>query len=101
MIGSVGVPYFFVPELLALYTHLVACCQLWYQLALVEAAGCVHLSLLDRPCAAHPQGADLVFITAGMGGGTGTGAGPVVAKMSKDQGGWRLSCAPYPVSSTA
>lgn len=34
------------------------------------------------------QGADLVFITAGMGGGTGTGAAPVVAKISKDLGGW-------------
>lgn len=32
------------------------------------------------------QGADLVFITAGMGGGTGTGAAPVVAKMSKEMG---------------
>ena len=32
------------------------------------------------------RGADLVFITAGMGGGTGTGAAPVVAKAAKDQG---------------
>ena len=32
------------------------------------------------------QGADLVFITAGMGGGTGTGAAPVVAQMAKDMG---------------
>jgi cell division protein FtsZ len=31
-------------------------------------------------------GADLVFITAGMGGGTGTGAAPVVAKIAKEQG---------------
>ncbi len=30
--------------------------------------------------------ADLVFVTAGMGGGTGTGAAPVVAKIAKDQG---------------
>jgi len=37
-------------------------------------------------------GADLVFITAGMGGGTGTGAAPVVAKMSKDMGECYLSC---------
>ena len=29
------------------------------------------------------QGADLVFITAGMGGGTGTGAAPVVARVAK------------------
>jgi len=31
-------------------------------------------------------GADIVFITAGMGGGTGTGAAPVVAEISKDLG---------------
>jgi cell division protein FtsZ len=31
-------------------------------------------------------GADLVFVTAGMGGGTGTGAAPVVAKICKDLG---------------
>lgn len=32
------------------------------------------------------SGADLVFVTAGMGGGTGTGAAPVVAQVSKDAG---------------
>lgn len=32
------------------------------------------------------NGADMVFITAGMGGGTGTGAAPVVAKLAKDMG---------------
>lgn len=32
------------------------------------------------------QGADMVFITAGMGGGTGTGAAPVVAEVAKDLG---------------
>ena len=31
-------------------------------------------------------GAEMVFITAGMGGGTGTGAAPVVAKIAKDMG---------------
>lgn len=31
-------------------------------------------------------GADMVFITAGMGGGTGTGAAPVVAKVAKELG---------------
>ncbi|MBQ2747131.1 MAG: cell division protein FtsZ [Firmicutes bacterium] len=31
-------------------------------------------------------GSDMVFITAGMGGGTGTGASPVIAKAAKDQG---------------
>ncbi|MCR5110353.1 MAG: cell division protein FtsZ [Ruminococcus sp.] len=32
----------------------------------------------------HLKGADMVFITAGMGGGTGTGAAPVVAKIAKE-----------------
>lgn len=32
------------------------------------------------------NGADMVFVTCGMGGGTGTGAAPVVAKISKDMG---------------
>lgn len=32
------------------------------------------------------SGADMVFITAGMGGGTGTGAAPVVAEVAKDMG---------------
>ena len=32
------------------------------------------------------EGADLVFITAGMGGGTGTGAAPIVAEIAKEMG---------------
>nr|WP_288512123.1 cell division protein FtsZ [uncultured Lactiplantibacillus sp.] len=32
------------------------------------------------------QGSDMVFVTAGMGGGTGNGAAPVVAKIAKDSG---------------
>ena len=32
------------------------------------------------------EGADMVFITAGMGGGTGTGGAPVVARIAKDMG---------------
>lgn len=32
------------------------------------------------------QGADMVFVTAGMGGGTGTGAAPVVAELAKEMG---------------
>ncbi len=32
------------------------------------------------------KGADMVFITAGMGGGTGTGAAPLIAKLSKEEG---------------
>ena len=36
--------------------------------------------------AAAVKGADMVFVTCCMGGGTGTGAAPVVAKIAKDQG---------------
>jgi cell division protein FtsZ len=36
--------------------------------------------------AAAIAGADLVFITAGMGGGTGTGAAPVIAEIAREQG---------------
>ena len=36
--------------------------------------------------AAAVQGADMVFVTCGMGGGTGTGAAPVVAQMARDSG---------------
>lgn len=32
------------------------------------------------------KGADMIFITCGLGGATGTGAGPVVAKIAKEQG---------------
>ena len=32
------------------------------------------------------EGADMVFVTAGMGGGTGTGAAPVIAQLAKEMG---------------
>lgn len=32
------------------------------------------------------EGADMVFVTCGMGGGTGTGAAPVIARVAKEQG---------------
>lgn len=37
----------------------------------------------DREIGALIEGADMVFVTAGMGGGTGTGAAPVVAEIAK------------------
>ncbi len=36
--------------------------------------------------AEHLEGVDMLFITAGMGGGTGTGASPVIAKIAKEMG---------------
>jgi len=32
------------------------------------------------------EGSDMVFVTAGMGGGTGTGAAPIIAEIAKEQG---------------
>lgn len=41
----------------------------------------------DRPLIAETlEGADLVFITCGLGGGTGTGASPVVAEVAREMG---------------
>src|SRR5918998_3195587 len=34
----------------------------------------------------HLSGAHMVFVTAGMGGGTGTGAAPVIARLAKESG---------------
>lgn len=36
--------------------------------------------------ATHLKGADMVFVTCGMGGGTGTGAAPVIARIAKEMG---------------
>lgn len=41
---------------------------------------------------------DLVFITAGMGGGTGSGAAPVVARLSKEAGNLTVGVVTYPFS---
>jgi len=42
------------------------------------------------------ENADLVFITAGMGGGTGTGSAPVVAQIAKEQGAIVVGMVSYP-----
>ncbi|MCX6775643.1 MAG: cell division protein FtsZ [Candidatus Micrarchaeota archaeon] len=44
------------------------------------------------------DGAELVFIVAGMGGGTGTGAAPVVAELAKEQGAITVAIVTYPFS---
>ena len=44
------------------------------------------------------QGADMVFITAGMGGGTGTGAAPIVAEVSKEIGALTVGVVTRPFS---
>jgi cell division GTPase FtsZ len=51
-----------------------------------------------RTCAEHLNGQTCcqVFITAGMGGGTGTGAAPVVARVSKELGVLTVGVVTYP-----
>jgi len=44
------------------------------------------------------QGADMVFVTAGMGGGTGTGAAPVVAECAKEVGALTVGVVTKPFS---
>ena len=44
------------------------------------------------------QGADMVFITAGMGGGTGTGSAPVVAEIAKQSGALTIAVVTKPFS---
>jgi len=44
------------------------------------------------------DGADMVFITCGMGGGTGTGASPVVAEIAKDLGALTVAIVTKPFS---
>ena len=39
---------------------------------------------------------DMVFITAGMGGGTGTGAAPIIASIAKEQGALTVAVATKP-----
>lgn len=42
------------------------------------------------------KGADLVFVCAGLGGGTGTGAAPIIAKIAKEQGAITVAITIYP-----
>jgi len=42
------------------------------------------------------EGTDMLFLTAGMGGGTGTGASPVVADIAKEQGAIVIAMVTYP-----
>src|SRR5438067_12893350 len=44
------------------------------------------------------EGADMVFVTAGMGGGTGTGAAPVVAEIARDVGALAVGVVTKPFS---
>ncbi len=51
-----------------------------------------------REISAALEGADMVFLTAGMGGGTGTGSIPVAAKIANEQGAVTISIVTTPFS---
>ncbi|NYY74736.1 hypothetical protein DMH88_18400 [Escherichia coli] len=55
-----------------------------WALALIQKLAAMRL--MRSRCTARRWKADMVFIAAGMGGGTGTGAAPVVAEVAKDLG---------------
>jgi len=42
------------------------------------------------------EGVDMLFISAGMGGGTGTGAAPIIAQIAKEQGAIVIAMVTYP-----
>ncbi len=44
------------------------------------------------------DGADMVFVTSGMGGGTGTGASPIIARMAKERGALTVGIVTRPFS---
>lgn len=52
----------------------------------------------QRSIAEHFEGVDMVFITAGMGGGTGTGGAPVIAKIAKEMGALTVGVVTKPFS---
>ncbi|MDQ6631105.1 MAG: cell division protein FtsZ [Verrucomicrobiota bacterium] len=57
-----------------------------------KAAAMEDLEKIKSACA----GADMIFITAGLGGGTGTGAGPIVAQAAKESGALVLALVTIP-----
>jgi cell division protein FtsZ len=52
----------------------------------------------QRTIVEYLDGADMVFITAGMGGGTGTGGAPVIAKIAKEMGALTVGVVTKPFS---
>ncbi len=45
------------------------------------------------------EGQDMVFVTCGLGGGTGSGSAPIIAQFAKEQGALTLAIVSYPFSS--
>src|SRR5256712_9401382 len=46
------------------------------------------------------EGADMVFVTAGLGGGTGTGAAPIIASLASEMGALTVAVLAYPLASS-
>lgn len=71
-----------------------ACCQLQIGASITKGLGAGAVPDIGRAAAEEDRariadmvrGANMVFITAGMGGGTGTGAAPIVAEVAKEMG---------------
>lgn len=55
----------------------------------------------DKIAEIFEDGTDMVFVTAGMGGGTGTGAAPVVARIAREKEYSPSASSPYPSASKA
>jgi len=53
-------------------------------------------ALSRKTIAGHLSDKDIVFITCGMGGGTGTGAGPAIAQIAKEKGAIVIAFCTYP-----
>jgi cell division protein FtsZ len=51
-----------------------------------------------RAISQHLSGQDIVFLACGMGGGTGTGASPVIAQIAKEKGALVVAFCTYPFS---
>jgi cell division protein FtsZ len=60
------------------------------------AARCAQMSKEEIKAAL--EGVQLLFLCAGMGGGTGTGASPIIAQLAKEQGAIVVSIVTYPFS---
>ena len=56
------------------------------------------VSLLLKPTREQLEGADMVFVTCGLGGGTGTGSAPIIAKIAKKLGALTVAVATMPFS---
>ncbi|NYY73870.1 hypothetical protein DMN57_17640 [Escherichia coli] len=57
-----------------------------WALALIQKLAAMRLMRIAMHCVRRWKVLNMVFIAAGMGGGTGTGAAPVVAEVAKDLG---------------